>query len=320
MILFLCLVCIAILGISFICSLTEAVLFTLNPLVLKSQHYRGEVVAGRWLAMKQRIERPVSAILVFNTLANTGLATLAGAIFVKAYGDNWLWLFSLGLTLALLFGAEMAPKILGVHQAERLAPRLIGPLTWMLRSCGPLVIVMEKFCARLKRPTSAARGASERIMDIITLVQAAQAEQLLHNREETIIIHAATLSARRVKPAMIPRESVKFFDKEKSLRENVLSHSPKLHRSYPVRDHGQIVGYIRVRELFVQNLAQGPTTDWTTLIRPALIIDASASLTQLLAFFLEKNEIAAIVNDPQDGLAGWITLDDVTQVLMGARI
>ncbi len=317
---FLFLTCVAILGISFLCSLTEAVLFTLNPLKLKLQHHRGEILAGRWLAMKQRIERPVSAILIFNTLANTGLATLAGAIFVQVCGAQWLWLFSLALTLLLLFAGEMAPKILGVHHAERLAPRLIGPLTWMLKLCRPLVAVMEKFCVLLKRTPEAERNASERIMDIITLVQAAKSEQLLNNREEIIIIHAATLSARRVKTVMVPRDSIKFFEKEKSLRENVLAAGPKLHRSYPVTASGQIVGSIRVRELFVQSLSQTIPADWTQLIRPALTIEAMAPLTQLLAQFLEKHEIASLVTDAQGRLIGWITLDDVTQVLMGARI
>ena len=49
-------------------------------------------------------------------------------------------------------------------------------------------------------------------------------------------------------------------------------------------------------------------------------IEAMAPLTQLLAQFLERHEIASLVTDAQGRLIGWITLDDVTQVLMGARI
>ena len=73
MLLALLLTCLSVLVISFTCSLTEAVLLSLNPLSLKLQKTRGEEMASRWLALKHQIERPVSAILVFNTLANTGL-------------------------------------------------------------------------------------------------------------------------------------------------------------------------------------------------------------------------------------------------------
>lgn len=317
----------AVLLVSFWCSLTEAVLLTLNPLELKLLEKKGGRDAGRWLVMKQAIERPISAILVFNTLANTGLATLAGAIFTHIYGAEWLWAFSIIMSALVLFGGEMSPKIIGVHHATRLAPRLIGPLRVMLWLCWPLVLVMEKFCERLKRGAGDGRGRSDQIMDIITLVQAARAEQLLHNQEEIIMIHAATLSARRVKTAMVPHEAVRVFDTRLSLVENVKAAGPKLHRSYPVSTTGDltgVTGYIRVRELFVQNLLQtadaGPAPEWQALVRPALHIDGKASLTQLLALFLEKQEVAALVRGPDGATIGWVTMDDVMKVLMGARI
>ncbi len=313
----------AVLALSFVCSLTEAVLLSLNPLDLKLQQQKGAEDAGRWLALKHRIERPISAILIFNTLANTGLATLAGALFTGLYGAEWLWLFSVVMSAAVLFGGELAPKILGVHHAARLAPQVLGPLSAVLRLCHPLVRLMEKFGERLKRGTGAAPSASDQILDIITLVQSARAEQLLHNREEIIIIHAATLSARRVRTAMVPLAAVRLFDRRLSLRENVRAAGPKLHRSYPVSADGspyRITGYVRVRELFVQNLDDPAAADWTELIRPALHIDGAASLTQLLALFLERQEVAALVEAPDGGIAGWITMDDVMKVLMGARI
>lgn len=217
----------------------------------------------------------------------------------------------------------MAPKIIGVHHAERFAPRLIGPLTWMLRLCHPIVLLMEKFCEKLKSKSSNDRTQSDHIMDIITLVQSARAEQLLHNREEIIMIHAATLSARRVKTAMVPSEAVRVFDLRKSLKENIEVLGPKLHRSYPVSSDGSLAhiqGYIRVRELFVQNLTDPVGADWKELVRPALHIDEKASLTHLLTLFLEKSEIAALVDNPRCACTGWVTMDDVMKVLMGARI
>ena len=91
MLIFLLIITATVLVVSFVCSLTEAVLLSLNPLDLKLQEKRGVKDAARWLVMKNQIERPISAILVFNTLANTGLATLAGAVFISIYGAEWLW-------------------------------------------------------------------------------------------------------------------------------------------------------------------------------------------------------------------------------------
>lgn len=335
-------------AVSFLCSLTEAVLLSLNPLSLQLRNSRGELNAARWLALRQHIERPISAILVLNTSATTGLATLSGAIFASLYGAHWLWLFTLALTVAIIFAGELAPKIIGVRHTDLIAPRLIGPLSGLVWLLHPLVNVMDRFCRIFKSAKPAPSAASDRIMDIVTLVEAARAEQVLHNREEIIIIHAATLSARRVRSAMVPKSSVAFFDSTLSLKENILATGPKTHRSYPVRsggqhagsssrsssdsaadgpDSNQITGYIRVRELFVSHLLADPgsTTgqppaDWKTHLRPVLHIDERATLTQLLALFLDKGEIAALVDNSAGEVSGWITMDDVMKVLMGERI
>jgi CBS domain containing-hemolysin-like protein len=314
-------ICLAVLSVSFLCSLTEAVLLSLNPLSLRLQEKKGSTSSGRWLKLKNNIERPVAAILVFNTLANTGLATYAGALFSNVIGDEWLWLFSVVMCVAVLFAGELAPKIIGVHHAERLAPRLLTPLLWMVTICHPIVGLIEYLSRRLK--SGSTKTQSDQIMDIITLVQSARAEQLLHNHEEIIMIHAATLSARRVKTAMVPREAVRVFDTRLSLLENINVLGPKLHRSYPVSHDGtlqHITGYIRVRELFVQNITDPSKADWRALIRPVLHMDEKASLTQLLTLFLEKQEIAALVDRPDGTLTGWVTMDDVMKVLMGARV
>ncbi|MEN3940493.1 CNNM domain-containing protein [Prosthecobacter sp. SYSU 5D2] len=320
LILVLCVV--SVLGISFLCSLTEAVLLSLNPLDLKLQEKKGVQNAARWLELKNQIERPISAVLVFNTLANTGLASFAGALFSVTYGAHWLWMFSIVMSVLVLFGGEMAPKILGVHQADRFAPRLLLPLRMMMWACHPVVLLMEKFCEKFKSRSNGECTQSDHIMDIITLVQAARAEKLLHNQEEIIMIHAATLSARRVKTAMVPQAAVRVFDSNKTFAENVAVLGPKLHRSYPVSADGRfnhIIGYVRIRELFVHNLTH-PDTGWTHLIRPALRLSGHASLTQLLTQFLEKQEIASLVIKPDGSLSGWITMDDVMKVLMGAKV
>jgi len=324
MLMILLLTCATVVAMSFLCSLIEAVLLSLNPLWLKTRQDQPHGGSQRWLALKHNIERPISAILIFSTLASTGLATLAGALFSATCGTEWFWLFTATMSFAVLFLGEMTPKILGVHHAEKLAPYLLPPLTVMLKVCHPMVLVMEKFCKLLKSDRGVKNSASDQIMDIITLVQAAKAEQVLHNREELIIIHAATLSARRVKTAMVPAEAVRVFHCGHDLSENVRALGPKLHRSYPVGTNGslqEVEGYIRVRELFVDNILHPDARKWVPLVRPVLRVNGDTSLTQLLALFLEKHEIAALVTDRAGkNVTGWITLDDVTQVLMGARI
>lgn len=310
-------------ALSSLCSLTEAVLLSLNPAWLKIRADEANSAAGRWLHLKQHVERPISAILIVNTIGNTGLATLAGAQFLKVAGPQWLWAFSIGLTVAAFAFGELLPKIFGVRHATRLAPHLLLPLQGAMWLLHPVVNLFHWITSRLAPSTKSPAEESEasnHIMDIITLTQAAHAEQAIHNREQIIIIHAATLSARRVRNCMVPVEGVKVFRVSLGLKENVRLLGPKLHRSYPVSEDGTlagVTGVVRAREALAQHLMHEGQMDWHKLARPVLRIRESASLTQLLAMLIEHGEIAALVEDRRGKVAGWITLDDVTQILMG---
>jgi Mg2+/Co2+ transporter CorB len=110
--------------VSFLCSLLEATLLSLDSIHLETRKRQGHRYAAIWLGMKQRIDRPIAAILILNTVAHTGGATVAGGAFDKVYGDQWIWVFSLFFTIVILFATEIFPKVIGVSHNERLAPVL----------------------------------------------------------------------------------------------------------------------------------------------------------------------------------------------------
>ena len=200
--------------------------------------------------------------------------------------------FPIMFALAVLPGLEMAVDLPEVHRASR----------------------MEELPVKTN---------SDHIMDLIALAEAAREAGAIQRQEELVILHAATLSARRIRTVMVPADSVKAFDFRKTLHENIHDLGLELHRSYPVSRDGSlenVEGYIRVRDLLARDLLSkgGGEDDWHPLIRPLIEIDGNASLSSLLTRFLESGEIAALVK--KDGSnSGWITLDDVTGTLLGTR-
>ncbi len=69
--------------VSFLCSLSEAILLSLNPLTMHRLRHNKPKAADSWMRMKRVIGRPIAAILILNTIAHTGGATVAGAAFVE---------------------------------------------------------------------------------------------------------------------------------------------------------------------------------------------------------------------------------------------
>ena len=51
---------------SFICSLAEAVLLSLNPIRLETLKSQGSSFASAWIRMKENIGRPIAAILILH--------------------------------------------------------------------------------------------------------------------------------------------------------------------------------------------------------------------------------------------------------------
>jgi len=94
-------------GVSFLCSIMEAVLLSVTPGYLVSIGKTMPAVAERLRNFKEKIEEPLAAILSLNTIAHTVGAAGAGAQAAKVFGSNWLGLFSALLTLAILFLSEI---------------------------------------------------------------------------------------------------------------------------------------------------------------------------------------------------------------------
>ena len=64
-------------------------------------------------------------------------------------------------------------------------------------------------------------------------------------------------------------------------------------------------------------VAMARPVDWHGGILSVPLVGSRDSLTHLLATFLEGDTFAALVRDKEGENVGWITMDDVTRVLMG---
>ena len=90
------------------------------------------------------IEETTSAILSLNTIANTLGATLVGGLAKKHLGDgqtDMFW-FACGMTLGILFFAEILPKNMTVRYRADMLGKLVVPLFIVRR----LMFPFSKIC------------------------------------------------------------------------------------------------------------------------------------------------------------------------------
>ena len=108
-------------GVSFLCSILEAVLLSITPGYVE-QVSTVNPRSGLILAKsKEKLDQSLSSILILNTFAHTMGAAGVGSQAIRIYGEKWETLIAILLTLAILYFSEIIPKTLGATYWRKLA-------------------------------------------------------------------------------------------------------------------------------------------------------------------------------------------------------
>ena len=123
-------------ALSFLCSIVEAVLLSINPTFIKIKLKEGKNYAKNLLELKNSIDEPLIIILTLNTIAHTVGAILVGVQAKVAYSelniestffkggisDEMLVGFvSALMTILILLFSEIIPKTIGARFSNKLA-------------------------------------------------------------------------------------------------------------------------------------------------------------------------------------------------------
>lgn len=304
--------------VSFLCSLSEAILLSLTPLTMHRLRHNKPKSADSWVRMKKNIARPIAAILILNTIAHTGGATVAGGAFVKLYGENSIWIFSAIFTFIILFGTEILPKIIGITFREQLAPYVAKPLEIITRALNPLVQLSERMFRRLGRGKEQEQITTA---DIVTLASLARTGKVIGLEQENIIVNAIRLNHTTIEKVMIPCDRVKFIKKSDRIEDIVVLANTSKHTRYPISNtddiHG-IYGYVSMK-----GVLPTITSDVEQIIsqaKPLLCVQSYDSLMVALTSMIQNKQHLLSVLDNKKNCAGIITMEDIAGELLGADI
>lgn len=307
---------ITVLG-SFICSLWESTLLSLNPVRLETMAREGKGYAQTWLRLKQDIDRPIAAILIINTVSNTGGATIAGSLFGTHFGSVYLGIFMAGLTLTILYFAEIGPKVIGATYAEKVAPFLGTPLaivTWLMT---PAIWMTSAFSSLLKSKDNGEPSVSP--ADIEVMAEKARTSNTIDLGQERIIQNAVDLSETKIEEIMIPRDLIVFFRLDRPTEENLRLGQHAMHTRYPVshtNDPDDIMGYINYKDLIGFRM-HGNELNLESFIRPIFTVTAETDLSTALKQMNARQHHIALVKSEDDEVQGMCSLEDIIEELVG---
>ena len=305
-------------ALSALCSMLEATLLSTPLSYITGLEEQGASGAARLKKLKQNPDRPISAILCLNTIANTVGASIVGSLVYEVYGDAVVGIFSTIFTLAILILSEIIPKTIGTSYWRTLALPASVIINSMIFITYPLVWILERLQRLISSKSNQVSVSRE---DISAMVSVATEEEVIETEEKKMIQNLLKLDEVTAHEIMTPSVVVEMVPGSMTIRE--FYDSDNTHSRILVYDEENdeyVVGYVLRSEVLEKMAEDNFNTTLNDIIRPILTFEEEDSVADIWEKLLEKKEHISAILDEYGSLRGIVTMEDVIETMLGQEI
>jgi CBS domain containing-hemolysin-like protein len=304
---------------SFLCSILEAALLSVPRAHVAMLVEQGRAGGDRLAAMKQDIDRPLSAILTLNTIAHTVGAVGVGAQAAHVFGDAWVGLTSAVLTLLILVLSEIVPKTLGAVYAKPLAAFTAITTHGLIVLLWPIVRSLEWLSRLIGGRREQAKISRAELHSITRL---GEDEGVLSEAESRVMRNLLALRDIEVRRIMTPRKVTFALQADQTVGEVIDPHNPIQFARVPAygSDLDEMVGLVTRFEIHRAFREGRHDATMGQLARELRVIPEHASVADAIEQFLQHDSQLFQVVDEYGGTAGVVTLEDCIETLLGVEI
>ncbi|MCS3647494.1 CNNM domain-containing protein [Salinibacter ruber] len=306
-------------GVSFLCSVMEAVLLSVTPSYVAALEREGSTVGKRLHQFKENVDRPLAAILSLNTIAHTVGAAGVGAQAAVVFGEAYTGIVAGVLTLLILVLSEIIPKTLGAVYWRTLTPALVRLLTATIIVMWPLVKLSQGLTYLLSQDEDEAAFSRE---EFTAMAELGEEEGVFEEKESRILRNLFRFNSLRVKDVMTPRTVIFQMPEHRTIGDVVEEHDEFRFSRIPVYDDDpdDITGYVLKDEMLLRAAQEEFDVSLSEISRDILVVHETLALPDLLERLLDRLEHIALVVDEYGGVAGVVTMEDVVETLLGLEI
>ena len=246
-------------------------------------------------------------VALLDVLETTWQAVLvaSGSMIVVSY-------IAIGVSPRTLGRQHPAPVALAAARFVHPLARVLGPL--------PQLLILVGNALTPGKGLREGPFASE--AELRELVDLAEENQLIEDRERVMIHSVFELGDTIVREVMVPRTDVVFIERDKTLRQALSLALRSGFSRIPVIGNGtdDVVGvaYLKdiVRRTYVHREGESVETV-ESVMRPAVFVPESKPVDELLREMQAQQTHVAIVVDEYGGTAGLVTIEDVLEEIVG---
>ena len=305
-------------GVSFLCSVLEAVLLSVTPSHIEKTQLERPQAGVRLNQVKERLDESLSSILILNTFAHTMGAAGVGSQALQVFGPEWETLIAVILTLAILYFSEIIPKTLGATFWRHLAIPAAFVISWLVRLVYPLVWLST----RLTRLFSKNRENEITREEIIALASLGHRDGTLFAQENEYLANLLKLREIRTEQILTPRSVVHMLDQNLTVSEALDQPQTRQFTRIPVYGAGfdDITGKVIRADLFEAERSGHGAEPVSHFAKPVFRVSEKLPVQQLLDLFIKHRLHLFMVEDEFGQTAGVVTLEDAIETLLGREI
>ncbi len=307
------------LGVSFICSLLEAIILSVTwshiEILSKDERKSGQ----RLKKLKEDIDQPLAAILTLNTISHTIGAAGVGSEFHKL-GNEWFTAASIILTILILVFSEIIPKTLGAIYWKKLSSTSAYILDGLIWITWPIVLILNGFSKKIAEGNEDQKEMTRE--EMIAVAEIGETQGALEKQETQVIKNLLTLDKIQAEDVMTPSTVMMVVHKLDTVEKVIKENGPIPFSRIPVFDDNidDIIGVV-----FRSNIMELHSNGDSEIVMQNLMSELSTanpedSVATLLDEFLKKKEHIFLVVDEYGTTQGIITLEDAVETLLGAEI
>ena len=305
-------------GVSFLCSIREAVLLSITPSYLEKLSIE-RPRSGRIIQqVKDRLDESLSSILILNTFAHTMGAAGVGSQAVQIFGPEWETLIAILLTLVILYFSEIIPKTLGATFWRSLAVPASFIITSLVRLVYPLVWIST----RLTRLFSSSKENEITREEIIALASLGHKGGALISRENEDLANLLRLREVRTGQILTPRTVVHMLEENLTVKEALDHPQTRQFTRIPTyagsRDN--VIGKVIRVDLFEAEREGRGGDPIRSVAREIIRVSEKLPVQNLLDLFIKHHMHLLLVEDEFGQTSGIVTLEDAIETLLGREI
>lgn len=305
-------------GISFMCSILEAVLLSITPSYAESLNKERPRAGATIAKVRSKLDQSLSAILILNTFAHTIGAAGVGSQALQIFGPEYQTIIAILLTLVILYFSEIIPKTLGATFWRSLAVPSCWTILALIRIVYPLVwlasLVTKLFSSKKEHTIT-----REEIMALAAL---SHKGGNLGDEENQYLENLFRLREVPTKSVLTPRSVIHMLHKEATIESAFEHENTKRFSRIPIytENADDIDSLVFLKDLY-EAVREGRGQDKIeTLATPIEVVSEKLPVYKLLDLSIKRRTHLFLVQDNYGQTTGIVTLEDAVETLLGREI